>query len=1315
MKKRQIHKKLIAAVFMIAALLAEDFSVFAQGVGHTPSNERGEFEARRKMIMDGNNLRATYHNFTWGGRLDGQATDEITFEYPRNTNRVYIALVAFFVGAEVANQSEVQGADDFFPVVITPNGRTSPQGDSWDLNPVPGYYNPNASGYARSDNPNTWPSFWPDKAEDGGWAGEWNGYFGRGIINADQEFFYRASDNLYSRFAEPTASDPARIFSPDQTDLTRGGLGLIVDGRIMSWSQSLIADTHFNIFEITNDGSYNYQKMAFTLWIADLVGGGGNDRPEFDEQQAVSYLTHLQRTNAPNEFDGGFVGMAGIQYLESPGNAIDGIDNDGDANRYIAGTDLYNPANADLLDPLTVAGGGFFESRNLLLDEIVPEFTPADFVERRLNPGDRIILIDDDYNRIIAEYPQGGGTVISQGREINLPAGGLTVVEDTLVRSPLAGGPQRQLNTTLFDEDLDGLIDENQPNHLTKSLLVGTTFVERPVRYINYLWEGSTEVDGQTYEYAVGDTIQRGLIVPNRWIRERMQNDAQFRNQIESYRQALVNVHGERWPEGYFDDFFRNHHTSAPMIDEARDDFFDNNMAWNSNTDDVGLDGVPFSGARGEGDGFPTSGHGTPFPGEPNIDKTSVAESDMIGISAVSYPGAGALGGGTNFAADGPFWRNRMTPGNFGEWDGTDDTDLLVTSSFFPLGRGQTERFSIAITVAQTNGPSIEDDRRRVNDNLREAFRAYESDYQFATAPPAPTVKVIPGDGQVTLYWDDEAETHFDRFLARLPGASEAQAANFQGYKVYRSTDPGFQDILTITDSRGNRTFRQPLAIFDLDNEWSGLHPVDINGVKFNLGNNSGLQRRFVDTDVRNGRTYYYAVTSYTHGYVGVDDNQEPVEIAPSESPIFISINPDGSVTTGPNVAVVRPAASQAGYLDPENPVATAVRGTASGTVNVNIVDPDSIQVGNTYRVTFEDELIESGSVNVPDTLRTKNFTLLNVTTGNVLIDRSPGVNMQDNPVREGFSLLLENAQGNLRLNREASSWVTAREDTIHNFNFQLRGQPQASDYVMEFGEVGFGRSIEATIDGRTYPAKDTNFRIYNTSVRDAEGNPTEIEYAFNDFHSNPQATSIDPNVAVPGEFSAGRVQVGPVSRGLTDEVFFYETVRGEERTLTWSVFMSPSRRDNVVHTVNPTSGDELELFTTKPFSELDVFEFTMSEENAGIVEEEKVKEELANIRVVPNPYVVSNPFEQRGTSAQPDQRRELHFTRLPVPATLRIFTVSGQLVQTIQLTEQNTVNGTYVWNLLSKDNLEISYGIYIYHIEVPGIGEHINKFAVIK
>ena len=52
------------------------------------------------------------------------------------------------------------------------------------------------------------------------------------------------------------------------------------------------------------------------------------------------------------------------------------------------------------------------------------------------------------------------------------------------------------------------------------------------------------------------------------------------------------------------------------------------------------------------------------------------------------------------------------------------------------------------------------------------------------------------------------------------------------------------------------------------------LYPVtwgldDFPPFEFILGSNTGLVHSFVDTTVKNGFTYYYAVTAYDHGDVG--------------------------------------------------------------------------------------------------------------------------------------------------------------------------------------------------------------------------------------------------------------------------------------------------------------------------------------------------------------------------------------------------------------------------------------------------------------
>ena len=41
--------------------------------------------------------------------------------------------------------------------------------------------------------------------------------------------------------------------------------------------------------------------------------------------------------------------------------------------------------------------------------------------------------------------------------------------------------------------------------------------------------------------------------------------------------------------------------------------------------------------------------------------------------------------------------------------------------------------------------------------------------------------------------------------------------------------------------------------------------------------------------------------------------------------------------------------------------------------------------------------------------------------------------------------------------------------------------------------------------------------------------------------------------------------------------------------------------------------------------------------------------------------------------------------------------------------------DGQKEWNMLSKDGQEIAYGVYVYHVQAPGVGEKVGKFAVIK
>ena len=365
-------------IFLVVAL----FPVFLGAQDYVPSDERSSFEDRKKSTMDANRLRASYFNTGHAGRRNSSSLDELIYEFPRNTNREYMYFMSVHFGTEV----QAQNSSDVLQIVNVASYKTNRDGSqNWSLNPIEGYSRDDSKEIARSDRGpssplgNTWPNTWPDKFEDGGdgWAGSWNGFFGRDQFNAGLEFYYKAGDDNYNRYSNSGA------FRPDDTDPTRGGLGIVMDTRILAWSQILINSVHFNIFEITNDGSYDYPRMSFGLWIADFVAGGGpTDQPVFDNLRAIAYLTDTDRNNAPSSFDGLPIGEMGLSFLETPGNAGDGIDNDGDSDTYDSeNADFYDPDNVDLFSLLLEANGGFYSSTTLR-DTVVREFEATDFDSR---------------------------------------------------------------------------------------------------------------------------------------------------------------------------------------------------------------------------------------------------------------------------------------------------------------------------------------------------------------------------------------------------------------------------------------------------------------------------------------------------------------------------------------------------------------------------------------------------------------------------------------------------------------------------------------------------------------------------------------------------------------------------------------------------------------------------------------------------------------------------------------------------------------------------------------------------------------------
>lgn len=827
------------------------------------------------------------------------------------------------------------------------------------------------------------------------------------------------------------------------------------------------------------------------------------------------------------------------------------------------------------------------------------------------------------------------------------------------------GGSGDEIKTDMFDR---GELTMNT----TVVTIDYTTFERSAPMKFSEASGGSESLDiklgGKTFTISVGDTLLEigdnlfddnlnGIIDENRGVRG------------DDGLVTYIYINGNGTGNKYVN-YLSGAINTNPMLDEKRDDGIDNDGDWVAEFDDTGADGLlpgdkKYPGPDvGERDGIPSDG-------EPHFDLLDINESDMVGLTSVYlYEWSGF-----RQDDDEAVW-NALAPGRLMETIEPSNTELMFGSGYFPLHVGQTERFSMAIIA----GIDFEDILRNKNN----VEQAYEENYNFAKAPTIPKVDYYAGDNSVTLFWDASAEDSEDPISGK----------DFEGYKIYRSTDPAFSEMNPITDAYGSSIttplFQKPIEMFDLDNEYSGLAEMPTNGVHFWLGNNTGLKHFWTDTTAVNGYDYFYAVTSFDHGDPGLG-------IDPSECTKYVAIKADGTIEKGTNVVVARPEAPAAGYIEPQfenNEIVQGSVNTSDGFIEFLIVNPRDIRHENNYEVTFKDTVAGGND-------STLSFTLANLTTGEIVIKDSPYFSNNDKTESlDGFQLTFQDNEPYLDYNADSSSWNNTGIVPILFNSYSYRKQPVkliASDFEIVFGDIGMGTSTQYFRGSTELPAIPVNFFIENLTTGG------KVDFAFRERHSEDGEEGIF-------SFNPNNRRTDEIILLTKDNLLNDDSVLVVDSTVaSWQLRYDTSVLED--DTLKAGPGDALTIATFKPYLSHDVFRFKTIGAN---IDSDLAKADLDKIRVVPNPYIVSNSWEPQNQYANGRGERELHFTHLPAECTIRIFNIRGQLVNTIQHNEALN-DGTEIWNMLSKDNLEISYGIYIYHVDAKDVGEKIGKFVLIK
>ncbi len=702
--------------------------------------------------------------------------------------------------------------------------------------------------------------------------------------------------------------------------------------------------------------------------------------------------------------------------------------------------------------------------------------------------------------------------------------------------------------------------------------------------------------------------------------------------------------------------------------------------------DDIGADGLgptaPNYPGRdvGEGDGIPTAG-------EPNFDALDKDESDQIGLTGFSIFNVHDYEL-TNDEENYNIFSRALPPLEDIVLEGGRNLGMFFSSGSFPLAAGQTERFSMALLFADKD---FSDPRQIENSSLARkketVQQIYNSDYQFARPPNKPTLQVVAGDGQVSLMWDDSAEKSFDPFLREF---------DFEGYLVYRSTEPNFEENLTITDSFGNNIYQKPIAQFDLINGLRGPHPVSVNGVRFNMGTDSGIRHSFIDRNVTNGQTYYYAVVAYDRGFLSKDTNGAVTTnpdgstrgLSPSLTSAVIKNDVAGNIVADINTAVVTPRAPAGGYVPPSFESLTLdFKGT--GSVDVEITSPSAIQSNASYELTFTNSSVWQNSPDV-------SYKLTNVTTGAILEESVLSDGKREIPPVEGFLVNILSPttvaiiDSTVQFIGDIGTFVASVRPASVIAAVSSRFIPVPADFAIHFTEAPSSTSLRLGFGMREIPAP-----FYIDNLTTGKRQPFII---------------LEDKIGLAnGVYDHGELIV--LVSGLTPDL--EPTFAGGAWKASWTIRLVPPdpQLEPDTPVIPPDFDTTLQFRTSKPFQSGDKATFMLLPSSFS---KEHAKADLDKIMVVPNPYVATSTFEPSNAFRAGRGERRLFFMNLPPECTIRIYTTTGQLVQTLYH-DSTGDDGQESWDLVTRDGMNIAYGIYLFHVDAPGIGEKIGRFAVIK
>lgn len=506
----------------------------------------------------------------------------------------------------------------------------------------------------------------------------------------------------------------------------------------------------------------------------------------------------------------------------------------------------------------------------------------------------------------------------------------------------------------------------------------------------------------------------------------------------------------------------------------------------------------------------------------------------------------------------------------------------------------------------------------------------------------------------------------------------------------------------------------------------------------------SGLKHQYVDSTVTNGKTYYYAVVSFDHG----DDS---LKLPPSESQAIIQRD---AVTQAfkfdANTVVAVPNAEAKGLVSSKELLEkgltlTHTKGNSTAKLEFKVLN-NLATINGSYNISFVKTKIGTDSViaysilrrtPVVETVIGNENLFINLTNKNIVLKSLRVFNGADTMASQisPAVIIVDSANGRFRANaagillKEKNYTVAYQYYPVVNSGFN---KSEDSNPVFD------GIRVFATDDTLQYDNARSLFvptqssKITSQVAKATAGTekrmPIDIRFTFvsgtNDTANGMYITPGDTIGSSNGVNGKRVVLPFKITNGTDTTILraFAATNTPSATPVKWNfgtqiIILPPpynvsmmgitlSRMDT---TVSISAGTVFTARMRKPFTVADEYEFT----SKAVVYDAKLADaQLENVIAVPNPYVITSRFEQ--PSDRPELRgdRVIQFRHLPRECTIRIYTITGELVQTLRKND----NTNYInWDVLSSESARIGYGLYVYHVETPTGATKIGRIGIIK